>query len=446
MTKFSLTPQRSALLSGHDNEFHILAKLKAPKIPINNSDRKNLNLSIVIDQSGSMSGLPLEEAKKCAIMIVDNLNENDRLSVVTYGSNSEVIIPSTKLYNKRKIKDSISKIYCKGMTALYEGWLTGAEQVARHKKNSYINRILLLSDGQANVGPSSSAEITPHCSALAETGVSTSTYGLGNDFNEELMISMSKSGMGKGYYGQTANDLEDPFREEFELLSNIMATNIEIFVEYPDFVKLELLNGYNGKDPRWNLPDLAYEGEAWALFKLSIAKENLKKCLRNDILKSHLTYRNNEGQKVETQVESIKLKTVDDNAFGAILENSEILSRIEELSAASYQDTARNAALQGNWEEVNHILSEARNALGNNAWIQNELDTLENYAQHKNIQSFSKEAYYSSDKFRNRLSYSDQEISNNYCLEEENIKPMYLRRKFEQGKKMFKNFGSSRSK
>ena len=52
---------------------------------------------------------------------------------------------------------------------------------------------------------------------------------------------------------------------------NFVSLSVEIFVEYPDFVKLELLNGYNGKDPRWNLPDLAYEGEAWALFKLSIA-------------------------------------------------------------------------------------------------------------------------------------------------------------------------------
>ena len=59
-----------------------------------------------------------------------------------------------------------------------------------------------------------------------------------------------------------------------------MATNIEIFVEYPDFVELKLLNQYPGEDPKWKLPDLAYEGEAWALFKLSILKKmciNVKK-------------------------------------------------------------------------------------------------------------------------------------------------------------------------
>ena len=74
MTEFLLNAQRPALLEGFDNEIHILAKLTAPSAPKRLANRKSLNLSIVIDRSGSMSGQPLEEAKKCAIMIVNSLD------------------------------------------------------------------------------------------------------------------------------------------------------------------------------------------------------------------------------------------------------------------------------------------------------------------------------------------------------------------------------------
>ena len=84
MTKFTLLPQRSALIKGHDNEFHILAKLIAPKLPSTPISRKKLNLSIVIDRSGSMEGTPIEEAKNCAKMIINSLNSDDRVSVVAY--------------------------------------------------------------------------------------------------------------------------------------------------------------------------------------------------------------------------------------------------------------------------------------------------------------------------------------------------------------------------
>ena len=109
MTKFTLAPQRSALLKSHDNEFYILGKLAAPKFPATPISRKKLNLSIVIDRSSSMSGDPIIQAINCAKMIVNSLNSNDRVSVVIYDDVVETIVPSTKVINKKNIISAISK-------------------------------------------------------------------------------------------------------------------------------------------------------------------------------------------------------------------------------------------------------------------------------------------------------------------------------------------------
>ena len=435
MTKFSLKAQRPALVEGFDNEVHVLAKLIAPPAPKSSKNRKPLNLSIVIDRSGSMGGQPLEEAKKCATIIVNSLMSEDRISVVTYHSTSEVVVPSTQLIDKRSILALINEIEVGGQTDLHAGWLLGAEQVAKFKTKTSINRVLLLSDGAANIGLTEISEITPRCAQLADTGVTTSTYGLGRHFNEELMLEMAKSGQGQGYYGETAEDLEDPFREEFNLLANTMATNVEIFVEYPSFVSLDLTNSYIGKDPIWKLPNLAYEGEAWALFKLNINEKNLKDCKTTDILRSHLSYDDLDGKKVQTQVESIRLKPINQNAFGALVEDEEIKSRILEIRAASFQDRAREAANREDWTEVAVIMGEAKAEAGDNSWIAENLHALEQYAKRRETRAFSKEAMYSADKFRTRLSCS-YEQNDVYNRSEENTKAMYLRRKLERGKRM----------
>ena len=435
MTDFTLAAQRPALLKGFDNEFHILAKLKAPEQPEDTRERKPLNLSIVIDRSGSMSGQPLEEAKKCASMIVNSLKGTDRISVITYDDNADLIVSSTKAVHKTEILRAIDQICSGGMTDLHSGWLLAAEQVARYKTESSINRVLLLSDGMANTGLTDQFEINSQCSELAETGVTTSTYGLGEDFNERLMVEMGRAGRGQSYYGQKVEDLEDPFREEFDLLSNTIASKLEIFVEYPDFVNLDLLNNYNGRDPLWKMPDLAYGGEAWALFKLTIKEADLQRCGRVDILRSHISYEDINGERKQTPVRSVRLRPVSENAFGALVEDPIIRTRIQEIRAASLQDIARDAADRGDWGAVEYAIKQAEEEAIDNAWIRENLKSLSRYAAMRERNAFSKEAMYSADKFRSRLA-SSIENSREYSVDEENMKPMYLRRKEQRGKRM----------
>ena len=152
MIKLTLKPQRNALLKGWDNELYALLQLSHKGKVNNRSNSKPLNLSIVLDRSGSMSGQPLEEAKKAAIMMIENLRESDKISIITFDSIVQTVVPSTSLSDRRSIINSIEQISTRGATNLHGGWLAGAEQVALGKTDTTLNRILLLSDGCANEG------------------------------------------------------------------------------------------------------------------------------------------------------------------------------------------------------------------------------------------------------------------------------------------------------
>ena len=222
-----------------------------------------------------MSGQPFEEAKKAAVMIIEKLRPTDSISIVAYDEEVDLVVPSIECVDKTNIIRAVNNIQVGGATNLHGGWLMGAEQVALKKSNKNINRVLLLSDGNANSGLITPTEIGLQCSKLSEKGVTTSTYGLGYHFNEELMVKMANSGLGQSYYGQTSEDLMDPFNEEFQTLINTIATEIKVKEEHPSFINVELMNNYQRSDDIYKLPDLAEGGEGWALFKININQNNI---------------------------------------------------------------------------------------------------------------------------------------------------------------------------
>lgn len=434
----NLKPQRNALLSGYDNEFYGLLELKHSSQIQESVPSKSLNLSIVLDRSGSMSGQPLFEAKQAAIMMVNKMRPSDQISVVAYDDRADLIVPTTLCQNKEGIITAIQNIYEGGMTNLHKGWLMGAEQVALKKDIKSINRVLLLSDGNANEGLTDVNELKNHCSRLADTSITTSTYGLGSSFNEELMINMAGAGLGHSYYGQTSNDLMDPFNEEFETLLNTVATDLQVISEYPNYVHLELMNNYNVMESNSNLlkfkmPDLAENGEAWALFKIKINQENVQNA-KLEVLRCNLSFKNNNGEVVNKGPVKITLDPVNQNAFSQIAEDEKVRLRITEINVARFQERAREAARTGDWALTEFFINEARREAKDNEWLNSVIDRLETYAKDRQSENFSKEALYSSEKMNKRL-VSDDELNMNYSLDLESSKNAYLRRKVERGKR-----------
>ncbi|NNC55750.1 MAG: hypothetical protein HKO07_08525, partial [Pseudomonadales bacterium] len=336
-------------------------------------------------------------------------------------------------------------IHTMGSTALHAGWQQGAEMANVHPLNGGVNRVILLSDGCANVGLTDTDAIASQCNGYAADGITTSTYGLGRHFNELLMTEMAKAGRGNSYYGESAEDLMDPFREEFDLLTSLCARNIRVNIESARGVSVKVLNRYSQAGlNEWRLPDLAYGGEAWAVLRLTF-DSNWGGGAANDqafLFQSMLHYQDtgSDADARTTAAEhtleaSLALPVMSQGQFAQLAEDETVSARCSELFFADLQEQAGNAARRGDWPSVDSLLARMDVAASENAWLRESLKNTRRYAKQRQAENFSKEASYHTTRLRDRLVSPSQSVGS-YEARAEMREPSYLRRKREQGKRM----------
>jgi len=206
-------------------------------------ERAPVNVAIVIDRSGSMSGNKLRQAKRAAIMALGLLEPFDTISIVTYASDVEVLVPATRLDDRALIERRIEKIFSGGSTALYAGVEKGGEQLMRYLDREQVNRLILLSDGLANVGPKSPEALASLGYDLVKKGVSVTTLGLGTGYNEDLMTRLANVTDGNHAFVETADELERFFALELGDITSVVAQDIEI--------EIHIRPGYLPKRTLW---------------------------------------------------------------------------------------------------------------------------------------------------------------------------------------------------
>jgi Ca-activated chloride channel family protein len=207
--------------------------------------RPPVNVSLVIDNSGSMSGSKIEQARRAAVAAVNRLRDDDTVSVVVYNSTVSVVVPATKATDRESIIRQIESIQADGSTALFAGVSKGAAETRKFLRPDYVNRVILLSDGQANVGPSSPAELERLGVSLVKEGISVSTLGLGLGYNEDLMSGLALSGNGNHMFVEEADDLVAVFNKEFNDLLSVVAGDFEIGADFATGVRPVKVLGTN---------------------------------------------------------------------------------------------------------------------------------------------------------------------------------------------------------
>ncbi len=192
------------------------------------SQRTPVNIAVVMDKSGSMGGEKIRRAREAAIMAIERLNTDDIAAVVTYDHLVEVITPATKVLETSGFRKAIQRINAGGNTALFAGVSKGAHEIRKFLDRNRVNRVILLSDGLANVGPSSPAELGRLGASLGKEGISVSTIGLGLGYNEDLMTRLAGLSDGNHAFVENAHDLARIFDAEFGDVLSVVAQEVQI--------------------------------------------------------------------------------------------------------------------------------------------------------------------------------------------------------------------------
>ena len=292
---------RSVLPAGGAQKAVVKITLDAPPPP-EKSMRPAVNLAIVLDRSGSMAGQKLERAKDAAIEALRHLGPMDMFSVVVYDHNVSTVVSAQHATNIEWIEGRIKQIRSGGNTALFGGVSQGAAEVRKNLDGNYVHRIILLSDGIANVGPSSPEDLGRLGAALIKEDISVTTVGVGTDYNEDLMTSLSQNSDGNTYFVESSRDLSRIFTAELGDVLSVVAKKVNIIIELPNGVKPLNIIGREGRIKgrivELSLNQLYGSQEKYALIEVEIPEG--KSGEKRIIAYVNVSYENPFTQKKET--------------------------------------------------------------------------------------------------------------------------------------------------
>ena len=427
-----VVPHKSALLAGHENILHVLVRVQAPDAtPGEVKTRPPYRIAFVLDRSGSMSGAPIFEARRCVASMLARLKPDDEAALVAFDHRVQTRVPCRPVGDRQFFLEALAMIDSGGNTDIYGGWEAGAKEAAPVDGTAALNRVLILSDGNANHGVREPGAMAEGVRAVCGQSVTTSTYGLGRNFNEDLMIGLAQAGGGNHYYGETAADLMDPFAEEFDLLADLWARNVTLSIQAAEGVRVVLRNAYEASVDRVGslnvrLPDLAYGSEAWALFEVRVPWREDMADAPAPILQVQVTGQQIDGVPAHFPPAALALPSLSAPAWNSVATEELVTRRDGELRAAALLHEAVAAARSGNTDEMERIVQRAMREFGDNPWVKSVLAELD--ALRHDAVRFAKSASYSALKMNRRLSEKEE------MLAEAEGSRSYLRRKANPGR------------
>lgn len=429
-----LQPLRAGLCAGTTQQFEVLVRLQAADLPPQApyaQPRSPHALAVVIDRSGSMRGKPLAEARRCAEFVVSRLAATDVLALVQFDNRVERLWPAVPLRDGSSVRAAIERIEAGGTTDLHGGWVHGADSLS-DVAGEGLKRVILLSDGCANQGVTDTDEITRQCTQWAARGISTSTYGLGDDFNEALMVAMARAGGGNHYYGDTADDLMEPFERELDLIARLVLRRLVLHVHAADGVQVSMVNILErSSDGGWRLADLAAGAEAWALLSVRVAADQVMDVgTLAQVLTVEVSGQLPDGAPAAIPSASLQLPVLTAAAYESLAQDELVVRRRLELEAAETLARIRELVAEGNWDQVESLLQAARTKYGSSPWLADVLTAMSALAAQREDASLMKEMAYFRVVANSRLAESCERAE----VGEQPDIPSFLRRKVRQGK------------
>lgn len=309
---------------------YLRLSLKSPELTTKR-ERPPINVAIVIDRSGSMTGERIAAARKAAKVALERLGNDDIVSLVSYNHEVTVLHKAAPLRTSRaSLERAINRIEASGTTALYAGVEEGGEQVSKFLSDTKVNRVILLSDGLANVGPSRPSDLARLGRQLARDGITVTTIGLGLDYNEDLMQRLAASSDGNHAFVEHPTDLAEIFDREFGDALSVAARDVTIIIECRAGFKPARVLGRDadikGQTIRLKMNQLQAANERYIVVELEGPKGSATG--RRDIADVSVNYLNLENGQRENVRSNVEVRLTNDakEAKGSI--NKSVMGQV----------------------------------------------------------------------------------------------------------------------
>jgi Ca-activated chloride channel family protein len=391
-----LIPLHGAIVTQQPMTLDVLVRITPPAIALD-TDRVPLNLSLAIDRSGSMRGQKMHYAREAARFAVENLLPCDRISVVLFDDRIETLVPSTLATDKNTLLEKLRHVHSRGSTALHAGWVEGGVQVSQYLNPDQLNRVIVLSDGLANVGETRPDAIANDVHGLAQRGVSTTTLGIGDDYSEDLLAAMARSGDGNFFHIESAEQVPTIFETELSGLAATLGQRVSLGVEANNGVAvMDVLNDFEKTDTRrYKLPHLMVGSPIQVVVRLQVPALSQSR----ELMQVRLAWDDAEQPGRQVLRAGLELPLVSAEQFSDFPADPAVQEQVALLMAARARCEAIQFSDHGDFASARQSLTDARVAMASmapSAMLMEEqaiLEDLEADYQSGNVTSARKKAF-----------------------------------------------------
>lgn len=318
---------------------------------------KPLNLALVLDRSGSMTGDKINNVRKATQTIFEMMNPEDVFSLVAYDSQVEEVVSPVKVGQARGVEERIAGLEPRGMTCLSGGYELGCSLAVNNSPQEYTTRVILLSDGLANQGVTNPDALAKMSASTLQRGISTTTIGVGSDYNESLMGRMAEHGGGGAHFVERAEDAKSVFEEELGYLKRLAASMIKVNFKPSEAMEaFAQLNSYKEIVPGSFLVGDAYQGKTKCLvLEVRVTAGGPGKLLLGEV---DVTWQPASGSSGEVKhlMVPVAIKAVPAAEYKAVAPDQDVTLEAAFLTLARAKREAMALADAGEFEQAAQLL------------------------------------------------------------------------------------------
>lgn len=273
------------------------------------TDLRPLNLALVIDKSGSMAASDkMLRVKSSLHTMIGRLRPDDIVSIVVFDTQARVLCPAGGIGDGYAIRNAIDGIIADGSTNLHGGLMLGYKEAMKNFRKGATNRVIMLTDGIANVGTTSPSDIARESSEFNGQGIDLSTIGVGMELNNDLLRTLAKSGRGLYHFVADSIDIEKVFITELQSLISQAARQPELTVENSSGLTMEKIYGYTPRI-RANGASISLENMNNGLTQVVMMKFRSREKAGDHKVKVKFSYFDVAKQRIAEEVQEITLRT-----------------------------------------------------------------------------------------------------------------------------------------